>query len=64
MKHIKFSEQEEQALLVLIDAGVKAGGLQLCTAAAVWQQKIQNAEESSADDSVVDTDKLREPVSG
>jgi len=40
MYKIEFSTQELQALLVLMDVAVKAGGLQVAPAAVVLQQKI------------------------
>lgn len=40
MNNISFTTQELQALLVLMDVAVKAGGLQVAPAAVVLQQKI------------------------
>lgn len=44
MKKINFSDQELQALLELLDAGVKSIGIQAAPAAAVLLQKVRNAE--------------------
>lgn len=43
MIDVKLSEQEMQALINLIDAGVKATGLTSVTSAAVLLQKLDEA---------------------
>lgn len=45
MKQVQFTDEELKALLGLLDAGVRHLGLQGANAAAVWQQKLQAAEE-------------------
>ncbi len=45
MKRIEFTEQEEQALLGLLDAACRHAGLQAANPAAVWAAKLQEAKE-------------------
>lgn len=47
MKKITFTDQEGQALLQLLDAGVRHLGLNGVDATAFWKQKIQSAEEEN-----------------
>jgi hypothetical protein len=56
MKRIEFTEQEEQALLGLLDAACRHAGLQAANAAAVWAAKLQEAQEIA--DAQAETDEL------
>lgn len=47
MINLSLSEQEMNALISLMDAGVKSLGLQSATAAAVLVQKIEEARRNS-----------------
>ena len=49
MKRLDFTEQEEQALLGLLDAACRHAGLQAANPAAVWAEKLKNAEEVEDD---------------
>jgi len=44
MKTIELTEQEQQALLQIIDLAVKAGGLQVAEASAAIAKKIAQPE--------------------
>ena len=50
MKIIKLTSEEINALLNLMDAGVKQLGLSACNNAAALLQKIEAAEEEVAED--------------
>lgn len=49
MTSIEFSQDELKALVGLMDAAVRASGLQSVVAAAVLIQKIENAAKPAAD---------------
>ena len=56
---LKLTEQELGALTGLMDLGVKAGGLQVATAAALLLQKLEAAakEAKAAQSNVIELDK-------
>jgi hypothetical protein len=50
---LKLTEQELGALSGLMDLGVKAGGLQVATAAAALLQKLEEAVKASKESNVI-----------
>lgn len=61
MIKIDFTQEELNALIGLMDAGVKTLGLAAATNAAVLLQKIQSAAQSQIkQDDVVDAEEVKE----
>lgn len=56
MKQLQYSEQEEQALVFLLDAACRWAGLDAANRAAVWQQKLMQAEKVVTDEPDTDID--------
>lgn len=61
MIKIEFTQEELNALIALMDSGVKSIGLAAATNAAVLLQKIQTAAQSQIKtDDVVDAEEVKE----
>lgn len=60
MIDIKFTQEELNALIGLMDAGVKTLGLASATNAAVLLQKIQSAAQAQKPAEVLDAEEVKE----